>query len=241
MGKKETLISDKRNYNFIDLTGQRFNKLLVLEYVYTKNGQVYWKCQCDCGNIKNITGSHLRTGHTKSCGCLQKEITIKRLEQQTKHGLRHTRIYETWVNMKTRCLNKNNKNYSNYGGRGIKVCDKWKNDFMSFYNWAMENGYRDDLTIDRIDVNGNYEPNNCRWTTIEKQNNNRRNNYVVLYKGESKTLEEWSKILPINISSSVLRYRIVHNWDIEKAFTKPVDRRRNRWKNEEQKRNNTSK
>lgn len=241
MGKRETLISDKRNYNFIDLTGQKFNKLLVLEYVYTKNGQIYWKCKCDCGNIKNIAGSHLRTGHTKSCGCLKKEIIKKRTEQQTKHGLRHTRIYETWVNMKTRCLNKNNKNYSNYGARGIKVCNEWKDDFMTFYNWAMKNGYTDDLTIDRIDVNGNYEPNNCRWVTMEKQNNNRRNNHVVLYKGESKTLEEWSKILPINIGSSVLRYRVTHDWDIEKAFTKSVDRRRNRWKNEKQKRNNTSK
>lgn len=227
MGKAETRVSDMKSHNFIDLAGKKFNRLLVLEFAYIKKQTTFWKCKCNCGNIVIVSLGHLKSNHTKSCGCLKKEIISNKVKRQTKHNLRHTRIYETWVNMKTRCCNENNKNYKNYGGRGIKVCEEWldkDNGFINFYNWAMDNGYNDTLTIDRIDVNGNYEPSNCRWVNMQKQNNNRRNNHIIIYNGERKTLEEWSRILPINISSAELRYRIMNNWSIEKAFKTPVRR-----------------
>lgn len=241
MGKAETKVSDarKRSHNFKDLTGQKFNRLLVLNFAYIKNRNTYWKCKCDCGNIIIVNSGHLKDNHTKSCGCLKKENIKKRIKEQTKHNLRHTRIYGIWVNMKTRCYNTNNEDYKNYGGRGIVIYKKWidkENGFINFYNWAMENGYRDNLTIDRIDVNGNYEPSNCRWVDWIRQQNNRRNNHIIEYKKEKHTLEEWSKILPINISSSVLRYRIIHDWGIERAFTTPVRRLK-----KDERRNNVTK
>lgn len=212
-----------RAWNFQDLTGKKFNKLTVLELYSTKKS-VIWKCQCDCGNITYVAGEHLKDGHTKSCGCNKTDLK-KEKNPAYKHGLRHSRIYEIFVNMKTRCYNSNNPRYKNYGGRGIKICDEWLNDFMSFYNWAMANGYKDSLTIDRIDVNGNYEPNNCRWADWKTQQNNRNNNFVVEYNGIKHTLQEWSEILPIKIHSSLLRYRIVNGWSVEKAFKTPIRRR----------------
>ena len=132
--------------------------------------------------------------------------------------------------MKTRCCNQKGRRYKDYGGRGIRICDEWKNDFTSFYNWSIANGQKENLTLDRINVNGNYEPSNCRWVDWKKQQNNRRNNFIIEYNKTKHTLQEWSEILPINMSSSILRYRILNGWSIEKAFTTPVDRRKNRWK-----------
>lgn len=138
---------------------------------------------------------------------------------KTIHGMKKTRIYKSWERIKRRCNNP--KTYKNYGGRGIKVCDEWSKDFMAFYEWAMANGYRDDLTIDRIDVNGNYEPNNCRWVTMKEQENNRRNNHHITYNGETHTIAEWGDIL--NIPYKVLLQRITtYKWSIEKAFNIPV-------------------
>lgn len=226
MGQKETKVlgvSRKRAYNFNDLSGKKFNHLLVLKLDSIKNNTTYWLCQCDCGNIKKISAGHLKNGHTKSCGCIRKDCRADK-NPSYKHGLRKSRLYEILVNIKTRCYNVNNKTYKNYGGRGITVCEEWRNDFLNFYNWAMDNGYRDDLTIDRIDVNGNYEPSNCRWVNWKIQQNNRRNNHIIEYNGEKHTLQEWSEILPINVSSSVLRYRILNGWSIEDAFLKNVRR-----------------
>lgn len=155
--------------------GKRFNRLTVLDLVgKDKYGRIY-RCKCDCGNIKDVKISLLNNGGTKSCGCLQKEVTSKRLkESNMTHGYSKTRLYKILSNMKARCYNKNTSSYRDYGDKGIEVCDEWRNSFESFRDWAYENGYNDTLTIDRIDSNGNYEPNNCRWIT-KSENTKYRN------------------------------------------------------------------
>lgn len=224
---KENLKKINGNYNLI---GKKYSLLTVLEEAYVKNGKKYWKCICDCGNISYRTTTELVTQEIKSCGCLKKnKLPIK---------IKGTRLYRIWSGMKRRCNNISDREYKYYGGRGIKVCNEWNNSSYVFYNWAMTNGYKDNLTLDRIDVNGNYEPNNCRWVTWKVQENNRRNNDFIEYNGEKHTLKEWSEILSINISQSVLWSRIrKYNWSIEKAFTTPVYRRKNGWKNREKTRN----
>lgn len=188
---------------FIDLTGQKFGRLTVVEraedYV-TKNGKKYtqWLCKCECGNIKIISTSRLKDGTTKSCGCLSKEL-------KTKHNLCYTRIYEIFCGIKKRCFNKKDKSYKIYGDRGIKVCDEWldkENGFMNFYNWAINNGYNDDLTIDRIDVNGNYEPSNCRWVSKKEQANNRRTNHYITYNNKTQNLKQWCDELNLNYKTT---------------------------------------
>ena len=158
--------------SIINLTGKHFGKLTVIKRVNNIGKRVTWHCQCDCGKIRNVMSTNLICGKTSSCGCIR---NAKTKETNTKHGLKNTRLYNIWVNMKQRCYNSNNPKYPIYGGRGIKICDDWKNYFFSFYNWAISNGYKENLTIDRMNVNGNYEPNNCRWITNQEQQKNRRN------------------------------------------------------------------
>lgn len=149
--------------------------------------------------------------------------------RNTKHGMYRTRVYCCWNDMKQRCFNPNNKAYPNYGARGIKVCDDWldkENGFMNFYNWAMENGYQDNLTLDRIDVNGNYEPSNCRWLTIQEQQFNKTTNHLITFNEKTQTTAEWGKEL--NISPILLSSRLNKlNWSIEKALSTPVKNRFN--------------
>ena len=206
----------------IDLTGQRFGRLIVLERVGTsKSGRIKWLCQCDCGKSATTTGTNLRTGVTKSCGCYMIECETTRIKEIcTTHGKSHTRLYRTWKNMKQRCYNPNNTYYHRYGGRGITICAEWKQDFKAFYDWAMSNGYTDELTIDRIDVNGNYEPSNCRWVTKEIQNKNTRRNINITYKGETHNVREWSSILNININT--LYDRLRRGWSGEKTLSTPI-------------------
>lgn len=190
----------------ISLEGMRFGKLTVLTKSPEKRGRAStWVCQCDCGKITHpIIANKLLHGRTRSCGCLRGDFVRERF---VTHGLTNTHLYGTWHNMKNRCLNPRVERYKDYGGRGIKVCDEWLNDFQAFYDWAMANGYHEDLSIDRIDANGNYEPNNCRWVDMKTQANNKRNNFLVEINGESKTIGEWSRITGVGYSTICQRYR----------------------------------
>lgn len=206
-----------------DISGQRYGRLTAKKIIgKSKNGTAIWQCQCDCGNMTEILSTVLKSGETKSCGCLLKERVA---ETSRRHGMYGTRIYEIWRKMRRRCRCESEKAYKDYGGRGIKVCDEWndaKTGFLIFYQWAMENGYADDLTIDRIDVNGNYEPNNCRWATVKEQANNRRNNRKVTYEGETKTVSEWADILDVN--QCILWHKLKkHNWNLQEVMELQID------------------
>lgn len=193
-----------------DLTGQKFGRLTVIEYVGNKK----WKCKCDCGNIVEVKSKSLCSGNTKSCGCYRKERTK---ELHTKHKGSNTRLYNIYYRMKNRCYYKNDINYKNYGARGIVVCNEWLNDFMNFYNWAMDNGYKEGLTIDRINTDGNYSPDNCKWSTPKQQAQNRRSNKNYTINGETRCLKDWCEILGLNYSTIYARIN-KQCWPIEKCL-----------------------
>lgn len=155
-----------------DLTGLRFGRLEVLERTWTnKHREFLWRCRCDCGNETVVPTHNLNSGNTTSCGCFGRE---RRTAAVTTHGAAGCRLYRIWKAMHTRCYNQNSPAYSYYGGRGIEICDEWKSDFSSFPKWASGNGYSDELTIDRVDNNKGYSPDNCRWATMAQQNENKR-------------------------------------------------------------------
>lgn len=210
---------------FIDLTGQKFGRLTVIKRLLNnKYHCAMWECKCDCDNIVKISSNSLRSKNTKSCGCLQKE-RAKQTGFKNKRNIPN-KIRNTLYRMKTRCYNCKSSKYKYYGGRGIKICSEWldkENGMMSFYNWAIQNNYKDGLTIDRIDVNGNYEPNNCRWVTMKEQANNKRNTRFITYNGECHTITDWAKNTGIPLS--ILRDRANRKWSVERIFNQTIRKR----------------
>lgn len=204
--------NDGRHLKLSDLQGKKFGKLTVIKY----NNDGTWLCKCDCGNYTNKITANIKRNKYPNCGC-EKNYWKSNL----KHNHCHDRIYNIYEKMKSRCYNPNCEDYKDYGARGIKITDEWldKNGFENFYNWAMTNGYSDELSIDRIDVNGNYEPSNCRWATSKTQGNNKRNNHFIEYNGIRHTISEWAEIY--NMPYDRLQARISNGWSIEKALLTP--------------------
>ena len=197
-----------------DLTGRRFGHLIAEKMNNRSNNGNMWLCKCDCGNETLVLSTNLLKGHSKSCGCLRVDTIVK---QNRTHGMAKTRLYNTWSNMKTRCANEGRSMYYTYGGRGIKVCEEWNDSFESFYKWAMENGYKDSLSIDRIDNDGDYSPENCRWSTSQQQARNKQTTIRIMYRGQTKTLKEWCDKYNLNYHTAYRRLR--KGWGIKKLLT----------------------
>ena len=200
----------------IDLKGQRFGCLKVLSMAgERKFGKVVWLCKCDCGNLHKVISCNLKNGSTVSCGCVNKARVLK---GNYKHGMHKSRIYNIYICMKERCFNPKATSYKDYGGRGITIFPEWlgENGFINFYKWSLANGYSDKLSIDRIDSNGNYEPNNCRLETSKTQNNNTRKNRVIYYGGQSHSVSEWAEIMGIN--RSTLNSRLNKGFPLQEVF-----------------------
>lgn len=196
------------------LIGQRYGRLVVIEVPTNKATDEHRKvvCRCDCGNVKEIALSHLRTGSSRSCGCGVSKAAIRR---NTTHGDSGTRLHNIWLGMRRRCFNKNE---SRYGGRGITVRSEWS-DYLCFKKWSISNGYRDDLTLDRIDTNGNYSPSNCRWIVFKEQARNRTNNRLITINGQNKLMTDWLKVSPVTPTTVYDRLR--KGWSVEDALFTP--------------------
>ena len=219
---KRSLIIDKTKScgcivgksNAKDISGMKFGRLTAISLHHSNKGRCYWKCICECGNEAIVRESSLMRGDTKSCGCLKKETLL-----HATHGMTGSRLYRIWKGMKDRCLNPNSKYKKRYHDRGIGVCDEWTRDFINFYEWAMKNGYEDTLTLDRIDNDGNYCPENCRWATAKEQSNNRNNNVFLEFDGENRTISEWGEKL--GIKEGTIRARMGRGWNVEKTLSTP--------------------
>ena len=198
----------------MDYSNTKYGKLQILERIKIKNdNHITYKAICECGNIVYIRATDIRNNKRKHC--------IHCSSPRTTHHKTNTKLFNVWQTMKQRCYYPKNKDFNNYGARGITVCDEWKNNFKSFYTWAIENNYREGLQIDRINVNGNYEPSNCRFVSAKTNSVNKRTTRYIEYKGITKSLREWAD--EYNISYRLLQSRLDRNWNIEKAlFIKPV-------------------
>lgn len=189
-----------------NLIGRKFGRLTVIGIDDRGTRKTYWVCQCDCGNIKSARSDSLQCGAIKSCGCMKKEQDRVNLTANHIHKQSGTRIYEIWQGLKGRCNNIHDTRYDRYGGRGIFVCEEWEHDFEAFYKWALSNGYKDSLTIDRIDNDGNYCPENCRWATVKEQCNNRETTIKITIGNATKSLSEWCEIFELDYSTTIQKY-----------------------------------
>ena len=198
----------------IEIAGKKYGRLTAVRFSHINSHRdSEWLFACDCGKAHVTSAYSVTSGKTRSCGCLKNEMAVT---ASTTHGLRNTRIYETWSGMRRRCLNPKRKDWPNYGGRGITVCSEW-NDFKKFYDWAMSNGYSDNLSIDRIDNNMGYSPENCQWVGRTFQNNNTRANRQITAFGKTKNLQQWADDTGINHSTITLRLR--SGWTPEDAVS----------------------
>lgn len=201
----------------INIQGLKFNRLTVISRAENdKGGKAIWKCLCECGKLVVASGTDIRSGHTKSCGCFKSDMTSQR---NMIHGCsKKNPIYKTWCGMRTRCNNKNHVYYKHYGGRGIKVCDRW-NDFNNFLE-DMGEKPSPAHTLERVDNDGHYEHNNVRWATKKEQASNSRKNKFIIFYGTKKTLSEWARV--ININPDTLSARLCNGWTIQRALTTPL-------------------
>lgn len=174
--------------------GMKFGRLTVIGFKH-KGKKWYWECNCECGGKVVQQAYAIRNGHTLSCGCYQKE---RASEANLTHGQTETRLYRIYNGMKNRCYNEKQSNYRNYGARGIHICEKWLNNFQAFYDWAVSNGYADDLSIDRIDNTKGYSPDNCKWATRAEQQRNTTRNNLFTYAGRTQTITDWAKERGLN-------------------------------------------
>lgn len=186
--------------------GQKYGRLTVTGFVH-KGKKWYWECTCECGN-SIITQAYLvRNGHTSSCGCLQRE---RASEASLVHGQTNSRLYRIYNGMKNRCYNQKQQSYENYGGRGITICEEWLESFTAFEEWSLSHGYADDLSIDRIDNNGDYSPKNCRWVTRTEQNENTRRNHLVTIGDRTQPLSAWVRERGLNYHTVSFRIHQKH-------------------------------
>jgi len=197
------------------IEGKKFGRLLAIKEVERTRSSRRFLCQCQCGTEITISLNLLLSGNTKSCGCLKKD---RNKSYFTTHGLSNSKLYSVWSSMKDRCFRKNDPAYKNYGARGITVCDEWLK-FEIFHDWAMANGYQDDLTIERIDNDGDYCSENCTWIPKKEQPRNRRGLHLITFEGKTRTITDWAKKIGIHASS--LRDRLNHGWSIKEALTTP--------------------
>ncbi|WP_195245019.1 hypothetical protein [Clostridium celatum] len=203
----------------IDRIGQVYGKLTITGLIYNEKAKRnYALCKCECGNEKVVSISNLIKGATTSCGCYRNQRIKETCE---KHGMYKTRLNKEYRGLKQRCYNSKNSRYKYYGGKNIKICDEWlgKDGFINFMNWSLENGYNDELTLDRIDVDSDYSPDNCRWVTMRIQCNNRTTSHFETFNGETKTVAEWAD--KVGIKASIIYKRLKRGWSIEKALTTP--------------------
>ena len=201
---------------FIDLTGQRFGRLTVIKRSGNKGKDSAWLCVCACGNEHIVSTTNLKNGHSTSCGCLKREYVRNK---SLIHGQSNTHIYYIWATMIQRCTNPKCKPYEHYGARGITVCEEWR-DFNNFYKWSISSGYQDGLSIERIDVDGNYSPQNCEWICRGDQQRNKRNNHLITYDGKTQTVSQWAEERKMPYWRLYARLTKSH-WSIEKALTTP--------------------
>lgn len=216
----------RRMGKLIDLTGQRFGRLTVIEKSPSRRGdKTWWSCKCDCGSTLEVWSVYLRNGTTKSCGCLNREMCSARLKAYRKRngadGRSKNRLHSIWAGMKERCLSPGSHAYALYDGRGITVCDEWRNSFDAFRDWALTHGYSEDLSIDRIDVDGDYCPENCRWADAITQSNNTRCNHMLTYSGRTMSVSRWA--VEIGISRGTLVSRLSAGWSVQQAIETPVE------------------